>query len=76
MLDVSLVPSCIGRQLLLFNPGIQYQCPGYDPIPARTPISCFVTTDEKVGQNLNYDEVVVYREEAALPTYLVAYSFF
>ena len=28
----------------------------------------------QVGPNLNYDEMVVYKEEAALPTYLVVYT--
>lgn len=28
----------------------------------------------QVGQALNYDEVVVYKEEAALPTHLIAYA--
>lgn len=32
----------------------------------------FLTT--KVGSNLNYDEVVVYKEEAALPMYLIVYT--
>lgn len=28
----------------------------------------------KIGPNLNYDEVVVYNEQAALPSYLIVYS--
>ncbi|CAN0573118.1 unnamed protein product, partial [Ectocarpus sp. 12 AP-2014] len=34
------------------------------------------TKRPKVGQDLNYDEVVVYNEDAALPTYLIVYSFY
>ena len=30
----------------------------------------------QVGKELNYDEVVVYNEDAALPTYLLVYSFY
>jgi hypothetical protein len=36
--------------------------PGYD------------STIGEVGPNLNYDEVVVYKEEAAIPAYLITYS--
>lgn len=32
------------------------------------------TTSSQAGHGLNYDEVVVYNEEAALPTYLIVYS--
>lgn len=34
------------------------------------------TMAKKVGDELNYDEVVVYNEDAALPTYLISYSFY
>ncbi|CAM9699673.1 unnamed protein product [Scytosiphon promiscuus] len=43
-----------------------YLCPpqGYDSVVGE------------VGGDLNYDEVVVYNEDAALPTYLISYSFY
>ncbi|CAN0424403.1 unnamed protein product, partial [Ascophyllum nodosum] len=34
----------------------------------------YAEESEKVGPALNYDEVVVYREDAALPTFLIVYS--
>lgn len=43
------------------------------PYPCLTlPYRCIPLT--QVGPQLNYDEVVVYHEEAALPTFLIVYS--
>ncbi len=50
--------------------------PPPSPPPESRYCFFFIFHLKKVGQVLNYDEVVVYREEAALPTYLIAYSFY
>ena len=31
-------------------------------------------SNEQVGRALNYDEVVVYNNEAAMPAYMIVYS--
>lgn len=45
--------------------------PSIFPIPLLVFTQC---TSKQVGPDLNYDEVTVYEEQAALPTYLIVYS--
>jgi len=44
------------------------------PVPIHTR-ACFLETKVSPG-GLNFDEVVVYNEDAALPTNLIVYSFY
>ena len=62
------------KVLLMFSPAalLQELAKGYDSIigePSRTS-----PCPSKESGALNYDELVVYRKEAAIPSYLIVYS--
>lgn len=50
-----------GKQLYTDDTTLTDAPPGYDSVLGE------------VGQNLNYDEIIVYNQDAVLPSYMVVY---
>lgn len=48
---------------------------GSCPVSLSPAVMSSATLPSQVGKCLNFDEVTVYHEEAALPTFLIVYSF-